>query len=313
MARLDERQIIELFQRSFANKKFVSEDVETFRVGKNFGVIKTDTLVASTDVPPKMKLQDVARKSVVASVSDFAAKGVRPLYGIISISLPQKISKSKIAQLAKGFRDTSKEFGFKILGGDTNQAKEIVISVTLVSLASKITHRGGARAGDIIVVSGPFGYSAAGLEIVLNGKNAVPKFRKLAKDAVFQPTPRLDFGIKSSRLLSSAMDSSDGLSTCLVNMAEQSKKKFVLSRVPGANGLEEFASSNHLDFLDLAFNGGEEYEIVATVSPRNLGKLKKIARDTKTNLIEIGHVQKGSGVFLKNNTRIENAGWSHKF
>jgi thiamine-monophosphate kinase len=260
-----------------------------------------------------MKLQDVARKSVVASVSDFAAKGVRPLYGIISISLPQKISKSKIAQLAKGFRDTSKEFGFKILGGDTNQAKEIVISVTLVGLASKITHRGGARAGDIIVVSGPFGYSAAGLEIVLNGKNAVPKFRKLAKDAVFQPTPRLDFGIKSSRLLSSAMDSSDGLSTCLVNMAEQSKKKFVLSRVPGANGLEEFASSNHLDFLDLAFNGGEEYEIVATVSPRNLGKLKKIARDTKTNLIEIGHVQKGSGVFLKNNTRIENAGWSHKF
>jgi thiamine-monophosphate kinase len=246
-------------------------------------------------------------------VSDFAAKGVRPLYGIISISLPQKISKSKIAQLAKGFRDASKEFGFKILGGDTNQAKEIVISVTLVSLASKITHRGGARAGDIIVVSGPFGYSAAGLEIVLNGKNAVPKFRKLAKDAVFQPTPRLDFGIKSSRLLSSAMDSSDGLSTCLVNMAEQSKKKFVLSRVPGANGLEEFASSNHLDFLDLAFNGGEEYEIVATVSPRNLGKLKKIARDTKTNLIEIGHVQKGSGVFLKNNTRIENAGWSHKF
>jgi thiamine-monophosphate kinase len=313
MTKLDERQIIEIFQQHFASKKFVAEDVETFRIGKNFGVIKTDTLVASTDVPPKMKLEDVARKSIVASVSDFAAKGVKPLYCIISVSLPKKISKSKIAQLAKGFKSASKEFGFRILGGDTNQAKEIVISVTLVGLAGKITHRNGARAGDHIVVSGPFGYSSAGLEILLNGKNAAPKFKSQATKSVFHPMPRLNFGIKASKLLSAAMDSSDGLSTCLVDLAEQSKKKFVLTGTPSAIGLEEFARSNRLDFLDLTFNGGEEYEIVATVSPRNLGKLKKIAKSHKINLIEIGRVQKGSGVFLQNKTRIEDGGWSHKF
>ncbi|MGI0004184.1 MAG: thiamine-phosphate kinase [Candidatus Nitrosotenuis sp.] len=312
MAKLDERQIIETFQRSFGNKKFVSEDVETFRVGKDFGVIKTDTLVASTDVPPKMSLVDVARKSIVASISDFTAKGVRPLYCIISVSMPKNFSKSKVAQLAKGFRAASDEFGFSILGGDTNQAKELVISATLIGLASKITRRNGSRTGDVIAVTGPFGLSSAGLEILLNRKNAARKFQDRAKKSVFHPTPRLGFGIKSAGLLSAAMDSSDGLSTCLVEMAAQSKKKFVLTIAPGADGLQEFASSNRLDFLDLIFNGGEEYEMVFTASPNNMAKLKKIARDQKIHLIEIGHVKNGSGVVLKK-TEIRDGGWSHKF
>ena len=312
MAKLDERQIIEIFQRSFGNKKFVSEDVETFQIGGNFGVVKTDTLVASTDVPPKMKLVDVARKSVVASISDFAAKGVRPLYCIISISMPKSFSKSKVTQMARGFRIASREFGFRILGGDTNQAKDLVISVTLVGMSSKITPRNGARSGDVIVVTGPFGLSSAGLEILLNGRSGARRFQNRAKKSVFHPTPRLGFGIKAAGLLSSSMDSSDGLSTCLVEMAEQSKKKFVLNLAPGAEGLQEFARANRLDFLDLIFNGGEEYEMVMTASPRNLGKLKKIAKDQKIHLIEIGHVQTGSGVVLQK-AKIRDGGWSHKF
>jgi len=312
MSKLDERQIIEIFQRSFGNKKFVSEDVETFQIGKNVGVIKTDTLVASTDVPPKMNLVDVARKSIVASISDFAAKGVRPLYCIISVSLPKNFSRSRVSQLAKGFRAASREFGFNILGGDTNKAKELVISATLVGMTHKITRRNGSRSGDLILVTGPFGLSSAGLEILLNGKKASGKFENQAKKSVLHPVPRLGFGIKAAGLLSAAMDSSDGLSTCLVEMAEQSKKKFSLTLAPGADGLQEFAKTNRLDFLDLIFNGGEEYEMVMTVPPRNLGKLKKIAKEQKIHLIEIGHVQKGSGVVLQK-TKITNGGWSHKF
>ncbi len=312
MPKLDERQIIEMFQRSFGNKKFVSEDVETFQIGKNFGVIKTDTLVASTDVPPKMSLVDVARKSIVASISDFAAKGVRPLYCIISVSLPKNFSRSKVSQLANGFRAASREFGFNILGGDTNRAKELVISATLVGMIGKITRRNGSRSGDAILVTGPFGLSSAGLEILLNGKKAGGKFQSQAKKSVFHPTPRLEFGIKVAGLLSSAMDSSDGLSTCLVEMAEQSKKKFALTLAPGADGLQEFAKTNRLDFLDLIFNGGEEYEMVMTAPLRNLGKLKKIAKAQKIHLIEIGRVQKGNGVVLQK-TEITNGGWSHKF
>lgn len=66
--------------------------------------------------------------------------------------------------------------------------------------------------------------------------------------------------------------------------------------------------------MDLVFNGGEEYEIVATTSPKNIEKLKKIAKAKRINLIQIGHVQNGQGIFLERNkkqTRIADKGWSH--
>jgi thiamine-monophosphate kinase len=313
MNKLDERQIIRIFQK-FANKKIVSEDVEVFKIGKNFGVIKTDTLVESTDVPDGMKPSEIARKSIVAPVSDFAAKGIKPLYCIVSVSIPKSYSKSKIVQLAKGFRDASKEFGFKILGGDTNEAKELVISATLCGLGKKITHRKGAKTGDLVVTSGLFGITSAGLKILLRGKKAAPVFGKMAKRSVLHPTPRLDFGISCAKYLSSSMDSSDGLSSTLIEMAKQSRKKFVITKIPKDNGLDEFAKKNRLDLIDLVFNGGEEYEIVATVSPKNLVMIKKTARSKKIKLIQIGHVENGSGVFLqgqKKIIKIKDLGWSH--
>lgn len=314
MNRLDERQIIKIFQKSFLGKKFVSEDVESFKIGKGFGIIKTDTLVEGTDVPPSMNPLQIARKSIVAPVSDFASKGVRPRYCIISVSLPRNYSKSKIYQLAKGFRKAANEFGFKILGGDTNEGKELVISVTLFGLVNKFTRRSGARKGDLIVVTGTFGTASAGLEILLHGKKASAAFMRLCKKAVLTPKPRLNFGLLASRYLTSAIDSSDGLSTTLNELSKQSNKKFVITQIPKDDRLDEFARSNNLDLIDLVFNGGEEYEIVATVPPKNLGIIKKIANKKKIKLIMIGRVETGSGVFLQRNQkiiRIKDRGWSH--
>ncbi|MBM2852450.1 MAG: thiamine-monophosphate kinase [Candidatus Nitrosotenuis sp.] len=312
MTKLDEKEIIKIFQQSFGNKKFVAEDVETFKLGKNLGVIKTDTLIESTDIPPEMKLSEAARKSVVACVSDFAAKGVRPLYCIISVSIPRKYSRAKVKEIADGFRDASREFGFRILGGDTNEGKELVLSVSFFGISDKIVHRGGAKIGDSIIVTGSFGNVTAGLRHLLERKKAEKKFAKKIKRAVFHPIPRLDFGVSAGRYLSSAMDSSDGLSTTLVEMAAKSKKKFVIANLPKDPELERFATQNGLDAVDLVFNGGEEYEIVGTVPQKNLKKIKQIAKARKISLIEIGRVEKGHGVFLADkNMRIESGGWLH--
>ncbi|MDC0928040.1 thiamine-phosphate kinase, partial [Nitrosopumilus sp.] len=75
MIKLDENKIINIFQTKLGNKKFISEDVEIFTLGKVKIIAKTDTMVQSTDIPKKMKLSDAARKSVIACVSDFASKG----------------------------------------------------------------------------------------------------------------------------------------------------------------------------------------------------------------------------------------------
>lgn len=312
MTKLDEKEIIKIFQQRFGNKKFVAEDVETFKIGKNLGIIKTDTLVESTDIPPMMKLSEAARKSVVACVSDFAAKGVRPLYCLVSVSIPRKYSRKKIKEIADGFRDASREFGFRILGGDTNEGKELVVSVSFFGISDKIIYRGGAKTGDSIIVTGPFGNTAAGLRHLMRGKKAEKKFAKKIKNAIYCPMPRLGFGVAAGRYLSSAMDSSDGLSTTLVEMATQSKKKFVITNLPKDAELERFAIQNRLDLMDLVFNGGEEYEIVATVTPRNLKMIKQIAKSHKISLIEIGMVKKGHGVFLsENNMKLKSGGWLH--
>lgn len=313
MSKLDEKKIIEIFQKKLVGS-FVGEDVEVFRLGKNFGVIKTDTLVQSTDVPPQMTPEQIAAKSMVAPLSDFASKGVKPRHAIISISLPRNYPKSKLVRLAKGFKESSKQFGVKILGGDTNEAKELVISVMLFGVAKKITPRSGAKSGDIIVTTGNFGKTGAGLGILLHKNKSRGKFRKDATQSVLLPKPRLEFGILASKYLRSSMDSSDGLSTTLTEMANASKKKFVITDIPKENGLDEFAKDNQRNTMDLVFNGGEEYEVIATVSSKNITKLQKIAKSCRINLLQIGHVKNGSGVLYENNgkqTKIKDKGWKH--
>jgi thiamine-monophosphate kinase len=156
MSRLNEKKIIEIFQSRLGNKGFAPEDVEFFKIGKKYHVLKVDTLVESTDVPPTIKLEDVARKSIVSCISDFAAKGVKPIFGIVSLTIPKKYSKSKIENLARGFYKARKEFHLKILGGDTNEGKELVISFSLFGITEKIVRRKGAKINDIIITSGPF-------------------------------------------------------------------------------------------------------------------------------------------------------------
>ena len=132
MNKLNERKIIELMNNK--KRSAIAEDVEIFRLGNEQCAVCIDTLVESTDIPKGSRLIDISRKSVVSSVSDFAAKGIVPKFCIISLTLPKTISKNQVQEISKGFADACKEFKIKLLGGDTNQGKEISIHVVLLSL-----------------------------------------------------------------------------------------------------------------------------------------------------------------------------------
>ncbi len=314
MNKLNEKEIIKIFQKKLGNSKFVSEDVEVFKLGKSRCISKIDTLVESTDIPYGMSMKNAIRKSVVASVSDFASKGVKPQYGMISLTIPKTFSKSKIKELAAGLGAAVKEFKIKIIGGDTNEGKELVIHVSLFGTTKKIVPRNGAKVKDIIFATGPFGYSAAGLKIILGKKKASNQFSKKARNAVFRPYPRLNFGITNGKFFSSSMDSSDGLSTTLHEMSIQSKKQFVITKLPAQKDLFDFAKKNRINPLNLIFDGGEEYEIIFTANSTNLSKIKNAAKSQKIPLFEIGFVKNGSGVMYKTGTksiRIKNKGWLH--
>ena len=315
MKKLDESEIIKIFQDSFGSKsKFFPEDVEIVRLYKTTVITKSDMLVESTDVPPGMKTNEIARKSLVSCVSDFASKGVRPQYATISLSIPKKFSAAKIKKLARGFSKATKEFGLKIVGGDVNEGKELAINVSIIGTAKNIVTRRGAKSNDIIITSGPFSYSSAGLRMILGNAKAPSQVAKKFKKMVFTPTPKLGFGLAVRKYLSSSMDSSDGLSSTTYDMSRQSKKKFIITRLPTDSNVIEFSRRNRISLIDLVFNGGEEYEIVATVPPKNIAKVRQIAKKKKVKLFEIGYVTRGSGVVLRQNTKtikIRAGGWLH--
>src|SRR5713101_286545 len=121
---LTEREIVGILKRHFNSKPKLpmgfDEDVTSFPISqRRLVVLKTDMLVGSTDVPPGMTLGQAARKAVVGTVSDFAAKGVQPQGLLISLGLPPPAANlSTVNEIALGIKRGAREYHCRILGGD---------------------------------------------------------------------------------------------------------------------------------------------------------------------------------------------------
>ena len=204
------------------------DDVSAVEIGNNLvAVLKTDMLVAATDVPPKMSFWQAARKAVVMNVSDFAAKGVKPKALLVSLGIPGKLArKDVIEQIAEGLNAGAREYGAYILGGDTNEACDLIIACMLYGIAEKnrIVGRAGAKPGDIVAVTGLFGKTAAGLKILLEELEAEEPIRKRLVDSVLMPKARLKEGLALAEVgaASASIDSSDGLAWSLYELSKAS-------------------------------------------------------------------------------------------
>ena len=274
-------------------------------------VFKVDMLVASTDVPHGMAPWQVARKSVVSCVSDLAAKGVQPYAAMISLGLPKNCTRPYVEGLANGFAGASKEFRVRMVGGDTNEASGLVIDCSMIGFASKMPTRTGAKPGDVVVISGTFGLTPAGLEILMRDAKGAGAFRKYAVESVLEPKPRQRFGIALAKFFSSSIDSSDGLAISLYELAGQSGVNIVIDIVPAADGVEKFAQENGFDAHELVFHGGEEYEIVATIPKSRLNRAISAAKKSGIALHIIGRVKRGPGDVFVGKKLLENKGYAH--
>ena len=310
MIKLNEKKIIEIMNK----KETRSEDIEIFNLGNKQCAVCVDTLVESTDIPRGSKLSDISRKSVVSSLSDFAAKGIIPKFCIVSLTLPKNISKKQVQELSRGFSSVCKEFKIQLLGGDTNQGNEISIHVVLFGSVKNFIKRNGAKVGDIICTTGPFGYTLSALEIIMKKGRSTRFFSTKSKNLFFRPKPRLKFGHECINHITSSIDSSDGLSSCLNELSNQSKKRFMITKIPTNNDVIEFSKENKISLNKLVFDGGEEFELVFTVTPKKLKKIHILAKKNKISIFEIGHVSKGKGVFFDDGNdsfKIKDRGWQH--
>ncbi|QQG48489.1 MAG: thiamine-phosphate kinase [archaeon] len=292
----------------------VGDDVAWEPAGKGKLVVKVDMLVEGTDVPKGMTYRQAARKAVAACISDFAAKGVRPSSFMCSIGVRRGTSMAKVREVASGFRDAEREWGARMVGGDTNEAKELVIDCAMFGFARKIVGRSGAKPGDAVVVSGFFGYPPAGLKILTAGAKSKGRLRERAVSSVLRPTPGLAVGVALARSLSSGIDSSDGLARSLHELAKASRVGLEIITLPVGPGVKGFASENGLDWRDLVLAGGEEYCVVGTVPQSHLRAAVRSVGRAGGKLVVIGKVTRSRGVFLKSGAgprRIPDVGWTH--
>jgi thiamine-monophosphate kinase len=286
--------------------------------GELVAVLKTDMLVDRTDVPCGMSLRQAARKAVVMNVSDFAAKGVQPLAVLVSLGLPRGLSIRDVEEVADGLNVGAREYGAYVVGGDTGEASDLVIAVFLygTALKSKLMLRNGAKAGDVVGVTGFFGKSTAGLQLIAKGCEVPKEEREVLLDSVFMPKARLQEGLAlaGSGAVTSSIDSSDGLAWSLHELSRMSEVGFVIDNVPLAEEAKRFAECCDVDGLELALYGGEEYELVVTVKPELWVDAEKAVEAVGGRLLRVGRVTKKKQVVLELNGKkvpIEARGWEH--
>jgi thiamine-monophosphate kinase len=284
---------------------------------KQVAVLKTDMLVGKTDVPQEMTPFQAARKALVMNISDFASKGVQPIAALVALGLPADFTQKNIEEIADGLNAGAQEYDAYIIGGDTSETSDLIISVSLYGTANKsaLMLRSGAAAGDVLAVTGFFGKSAAGLHLLLGGCLA-SKNAKTLVDAVLMPKAKLMEGLAlgGCGVVSASMDSSDGLAWTLHELAHSSNVGFELDRVPVAYEVKRFAELNNLDGSELALYGGEEYELVLTIKPEGWAAALAAVEAVGGQLLPIGKATKDKRIILGAHGQkrpIDARGWEH--
>jgi len=320
---LGEREIIKLFLKYFVSSnldlKLLNDDVALVDLFNDETVVlKCDMLVSSTDVPPGMNFKQIGRKAIVSTISDFAAKGVKPLALLISIGLPKNMSKSNLIQLALGLSSGAKEYNVKIVGGDTNEAKELVIDCVGYGLCNKkdIILRGGAKPGDILASTGEFGIVSAGLKMLLEGLKAPKNLKQKLLKPVYMPKAHLKEGLALAKVkaATASIDSSDGLAWSLFELSRMSKVGFIIKNLPIAKEALKFAELNKLNIVDLALYGGEEFNLVLTIKREKWYKALKAVEKVGGKLYFLGEATKNKKIILNLKGRKEEVkplGWEH--
>ena len=320
---LGERRIIETILRylDLPPNMPVSfgDDVSAVDLGHGkLAVIKTDMLVGKTDVPSGMSFWQAARKAVVMNISDLAAKGVQPIAILASLGVPRGLTKSDIEEIGKGLNAGAREYNAHVLGGDTNEASDLIISCTAFGTCQKrfLVKRSGAKQGDLVAVTGFFGKPPAGLKILLERLSVPKKLEEALVDSILMPQARLKEGLAlaQTRAVTASIDSSDGLAWSLHEISRASNVGFFIDNLPVAKEAEEFAEIHNLNPTELCLYGGEEYELVLTIKPELWEKANAAVHHVGGSLIRIGKVTREKSMLLKRKEKtilIEARGWEH--
>jgi len=238
---LGERKIIDIIWKHLDKAPDIpvpfGDDVSAIKYkNNNLIVIKTDMLVGKTDIPQQMSLWQAARKAVIMNISDLAAKGVYHLGLLVSLGIPRNLTKTNIEQIGKGLNAGAREYDTYVLGGDTSETEDLIISIAAFGKAKQgeLILRNGAQPGDIVTTTGLFGLTSSGLKILTEKLTVLTAIRKKLVASVLMPHARLHEGLALAKTgaVTASIDSSDGLAWSLHEIRHASNVGFIIDAPP---------------------------------------------------------------------------------
>ncbi len=242
--------------------------------GGDLLLITTDML--AEDVHFRLSWHDLPAlgwKALAQNLSDIAAMGGTPTHAVVALGLPPRITPADVKALYRGMAPLAEASGVDIVGGDTNRAAILVITLTVLGRVPEadVLTRGGGRPGDALFVTGTLGRAAAGLR-VLDAGRPIPSALQPAVDAQLRPQPRLAAGraLGASHLAHALMDLSDGLATDLHRLCRASGTGAVVTARAVPVDPVVAATCAWLgdgDPLTLALTGGEDFELLLAAPP----------------------------------------------
>jgi thiamine-monophosphate kinase len=268
----------------------IGDDAAAWRVGEQLVLATTDTLVEGVHFLPEFApWADVGWKALAVNVSDIAAMGGEPLFALVTLALPLETEVSFAEELYGGMMECAREYGVVVAGGDIVRAPQISVTVALIGRAQKregeplLMRRAGAKAGDVIAVTGTLGDSAAGLWRLRKGA--------AEEDALvlahLRPLPRLAEAQEAARAgVMCAIDVSDGLMQDLGHICERSDLGAEI-REEALPLSDDLRAAYPEDAIALAVSGGEDYELLITGDE---GTVERVAQAISPALTVIGRM-----------------------
>jgi thiamine-monophosphate kinase len=260
----------------------------------------------------------IAKKLLRMNLSDLAAMGASPMCYFLAIMLPKNTEPHWVARFAEGLQQDQDRYAIYLAGGDTITTKgKLSFSITALGTVDKgkALRRNGAKPGDKIYVSGTIGDSALGLKILQHGLSATPEIQKTLEKRYLLPEPHIALGHRLVGIASACMDVSDGLAQDLGHIAEASQVGAVIYRelIPRSKAVQKLLDKDK-KLWNAIIGGGDDYQLLFTVSPKKEAKLKTLSNELELKLTCIGEIREGRGVALldeKENPLTAASGFKH--
>lgn len=277
---MNEAEIIERIRQLFPQRAAsvgIGDDAAV--VGEQ--VITTDMLVEDVDFTRAIPIEFIARKSLAVNLSDLAAMGAIPAYGVVALGLPAW-ALEEIDPFLTALAESARHYDFDLVGGDLSRSEKLIIAITATGWVSKRPLlRSGAKPGERIYVSRPLGASWTGLQLLQRGWSldpptdlpyAIREFAAAAIQRHIDPEPEVALGIALASIpeVTACIDISDGLSTDLHHLCDASGigAEIEQQRIPVFPDLQSASVPPGIDVGRAVLHGGEEFALLFTSSMR---------------------------------------------